>query len=554
MGSRLRVASVWAPRPLALLSAPLLACVVLAACGGSSHKGGHRSSTSSTKTTTHAGSTIRPVATATDHVPVGPDTLRVSIYDLRRSGSFVTLDFGAVCENQGSTCAGGDDFTVPSRTAAEEEAQGNTAGGIRLIDPVNNKEYKPVLDAQGRPDSADLSNVAGPPHGTLAWVTFPAPPASVTTMDVLLPRGGPAIQNVPLSAGAAPTPAQVGPGTQAAGAAPFTPAPAGTTQGLTLPVENLALTVGNPAGSDTESGSQATLTLRADVLFQFNKSNLTPAAGAIIRNVAAKVKARAAVGPVQVTGYTDSIGTDAVNIPLSQARAQAVVRALQPLTPGITYHSTGLGAADPVAPNTKPDGSDNPPGRALNRRVTIALHVKAPVKPTPPAPPMASSSGSSSTGGVGQTVTYRATNLGTSTYAATVYHLYREGNLALLELVFTCQSGPNSGTGCDTTYNWAGTPTAPPASANNVFNLLRLNVQLGTLSGVYLTDPRTGTIYIPVADSSQAVLTTALDTSVDPGNSVSAWIYYPVPSASAVTVNLPGGAPQIPDVPVTATP
>jgi len=27
----------------------------------------------------------------------------------------------------------------------------------------------------------------------------------------------------------------------------------------------------------------------------------------------------------------------------------------------------------PVAPNTKPDGSDNPPGRALNRRVEIVV-------------------------------------------------------------------------------------------------------------------------------------------------------------------------------------
>ena len=29
---------------------------------------------------------------------------------------------------------------------------------------------------------------------------------------------------------------------------------------------------------------------------------------------------------------------------------------------------------DPVAPNTKPDGSDNPAGRAKNRRVEIVIH------------------------------------------------------------------------------------------------------------------------------------------------------------------------------------
>jgi photosystem I P700 chlorophyll a apoprotein A2 len=32
-----------------------------------------------------------------------------------------------------------------------------------------------------------------------------------------------------------------------------------------------------------------------------------------------------------------------------------------------------LGEADPVAPNTKPDGSDNPEGRKQNRRVQIVV-------------------------------------------------------------------------------------------------------------------------------------------------------------------------------------
>ena len=51
----------------------------------------------------------------------------------------------------------------------------------------------------------------------------------------------------------------------------------------------------------------------------------------------------------------------------------AVQAALAPLAPGATFQSTGKGAADPVAPNTNPDGSDNPEGRARNRRVTITF-------------------------------------------------------------------------------------------------------------------------------------------------------------------------------------
>jgi len=33
----------------------------------------------------------------------------------------------------------------------------------------------------------------------------------------------------------------------------------------------------------------------------------------------------------------------------------------------------GFGASKPVAPNTKPDGSDDPEGRQKNRRVEIVV-------------------------------------------------------------------------------------------------------------------------------------------------------------------------------------
>jgi len=39
----------------------------------------------------------------------------------------------------------------------------------------------------------------------------------------------------------------------------------------------------------------------------------------------------------------------------------------------IRFATNGFGAGDPVAPNTKPDGSDNPDGRRKNRRVEILI-------------------------------------------------------------------------------------------------------------------------------------------------------------------------------------
>ena len=144
--------------------------------------------------------------------------------------------------------------------------------------------------------------------------------------------------------------------------------------GLTLTVLNLAFTVRSLDNSEarTESGPQTELSLGTDVLFVFGKSDLTPAAGRLLHEVAAEISGRAS-GPVTITGYTDSIGTDAINIPLSRARAAAVLAALQTLvTSGrVTFTATGRGAANPVAPNTNPNGSDNPQGRAQNRRVEI---------------------------------------------------------------------------------------------------------------------------------------------------------------------------------------
>ena len=37
------------------------------------------------------------------------------------------------------------------------------------------------------------------------------------------------------------------------------------------------------------------------------------------------------------------------------------------------FHTAGFGARQPVAPNQKPDGSDDPEGRQKNRRVSLII-------------------------------------------------------------------------------------------------------------------------------------------------------------------------------------
>jgi hypothetical protein len=59
---------------------------------------------------------------------------------------------------------------------------------------------------------------------------------------------------------------------------------------------------------------------------------------------------------------------------LSQARAQSVVNYL--IAKGIAQNrlvAKGFGATVPIAPNTTPDGKDNPEGRQKNRRTEFQI-------------------------------------------------------------------------------------------------------------------------------------------------------------------------------------
>ena len=108
------------------------------------------------------------------------------------------------------------------------------------------------------------------------------------------------------------------------------------------------------------------------VNFDFDKSVLRPDAVEIL-NEAVEILKRYPELKVEVAGHTDSIGTDEYNQKLSERRAQAVYDFLT--TNGIDSSRlvgpVGYGESRPIAPNTNEDGSDNPEGRAKNRRTEL---------------------------------------------------------------------------------------------------------------------------------------------------------------------------------------
>src|SRR5215510_1367462 len=127
----------------------------------------------------------------------------------------------------------------------------------------------------------------------------------------------------------------------------------------------------NLEARETERGVVVNL---PDVLFEFGKADLTGDARMKVRNISEVLDNQAKNRRVSVEGHTDSIGSDAYNQQLSERRAENVAGALE--KDGVSAQRVtvkGYGKRYPVAPNTSPDGADNPAGRAKNRRVEVVI-------------------------------------------------------------------------------------------------------------------------------------------------------------------------------------
>lgn len=114
-----------------------------------------------------------------------------------------------------------------------------------------------------------------------------------------------------------------------------------------------------------------TLTFEDGVLFDFDRSEIRADAATTLDTVA-QVFTTLDIAQAQVSGHTDSIGSDAYNQELSEARAESVVAGLEKRGVTTTLTAEGFGEARPVAPNEL-NGADNPAGRQLNRRVEIFI-------------------------------------------------------------------------------------------------------------------------------------------------------------------------------------
>ncbi|MDU0369624.1 OmpA family protein [Hymenobacter endophyticus] len=143
-------------------------------------------------------------------------------------------------------------------------------------------------------------------------------------------------------------------------------------QKLTGAVSDLSGAASDLGGKMTDMG--LVINFDTDVLFDFDKADIKPAATPTLEKLADVVR-QYTKSRVVINGYTDSKGDDTYNRTLSQRRAQAIADWLTQHKAGTVgqFQVQGLGETNPVAPNTTPNGTDNPEGRQQNRRVEIII-------------------------------------------------------------------------------------------------------------------------------------------------------------------------------------
>ena len=122
------------------------------------------------------------------------------------------------------------------------------------------------------------------------------------------------------------------------------------------------------------------LDLPSDVLFDFDQATLKPEGkeelDSLIEEAKTSVEDGERIAGLTISGYTDQLGSDAVNLKLSQARAEAVRDYLKANgLPDVPITVRGMGAADPKVPLSSCAGSGQEQQDCLapNRRVVISV-------------------------------------------------------------------------------------------------------------------------------------------------------------------------------------
>ena len=119
--------------------------------------------------------------------------------------------------------------------------------------------------------------------------------------------------------------------------------------------------------SVTRNGDNIILNMPGNITFATDSSNISADFYSVLDSVALVINEFEKTY-IDIYGYTDSTGSEAYNLTLSEKRASSVARYLESQkVVSQRIVTRGKGESNPVATN------DTPEGRALNRRVEIVL-------------------------------------------------------------------------------------------------------------------------------------------------------------------------------------
>lgn len=121
-------------------------------------------------------------------------------------------------------------------------------------------------------------------------------------------------------------------------------------------------------GVDVRETERGVVVNLPDVLFEFDKSNLTSDAQRTVHDIVDAVKAHTEGRRISVEGHTDSVGSISYNQRLSEDRAWSVARSLhREGIPKPSIQVRGFGERNPIASNS------SAAGRQRNRRVEVVI-------------------------------------------------------------------------------------------------------------------------------------------------------------------------------------
>lgn len=281
-----------------------------------------------------------------------------------------------------------DDYTVMRYEVTYDDdfagANRNLSMAHTLVDPMSGRVYRQFLDGDGLKYGSESPDADGlyPVHDgvTNEYIRyFPRLPDSVEQIT-FVGSGLGAMTGIPVQDVEEETPAPDSPNAEDH-LTPDSPPSGG--ENITFenrPPDEDALAddgwvqsfVDSDVASTTRDGDREIISLHSDVMFEFDRSDLTGDAEEVVRRAATTLAQN--VDPdeptITVIGHTDGIGDAAYNDNLSVERAESVRDLLaEELGTDYDLEVEGRGMDEPVA---REGGADDDEARARNRRVEFS--------------------------------------------------------------------------------------------------------------------------------------------------------------------------------------